>query len=122
MNKITKQNDRLIVPDKVTIPFIEGDGVGAEITPVSQKIVNAAIEKAYGGRRSIEWKEVLAGEKAFNQTGSWLPDETMDAFREYMVGIKSSADYSHRRRYPFPERGFTADTRPVRLPASRPLV
>ena len=88
MNKITKQNDHLIVPDKVTIPFIEGDGVGAEITPVSQKIVNAAIEKAYGGRRSIEWKEVLAGEKAFNQTGSWLPDETMDAFREYMVGIK----------------------------------
>ena len=88
MNKITKQNDHLIGPDKVTIPFIEGDGVGAEITPVSQKIVNAAIEKAYGGRRSIEWKEVLAGEKAFNQTGSWLPDETMDAFREYMVGVK----------------------------------
>ena len=54
MNKITKQNDHLIVPDKVTIPFIEGDGVGAEITPVSQKIVNAAIEKAYGGRRSIK--------------------------------------------------------------------
>ena len=88
MHKITKQNDHLIVPDKVTIPFIEGDGVGAEITPVSQKIVNAAIEKAYGGRRAIEWKEVLAGEKAFNKTGSWLPDETMDAFREYMVGIK----------------------------------
>lgn len=88
MNKILKQDGRLIVPDKVIIPFIEGDGVGAEITPVSQEIVNAAVEKAYRGKRSIEWKEVLAGEKAFNQTGSWLPDETMDAFREYTVGIK----------------------------------
>lgn len=88
MKKITKQTDRLIVPDRVIIPFIEGDGVGAEITPVSQKIVDAAIEKAYGGTRSIEWKEVLAGEKAFRTTGSWLPDETMEAFREYMVGIK----------------------------------
>lgn len=88
MNKITKQDGRLIVPDNVIIPFIEGDGVGAEITPVSQQIVNAAVEKAYGGKRAIEWKEVLAGEKAFNQTGSWLPDETMEAFREYTVGIK----------------------------------
>lgn len=88
MNKITKQNGNLSVPDHVTIPYIEGDGVGAEITPVCQKIVNAALEKAYGGKRSIEWKEVLAGEKAFRQTGSWLPDETMDAFREYVIGIK----------------------------------
>ena len=88
MNKITKQNGSLSVPDQVTIPYIEGDGVGAEITPVCQKIVNAALEKAYGGKRSIEWKEVLAGEKAFRQTGSWLPDETMDAFREYVIGIK----------------------------------
>ena len=88
MNKITKQNGSLSVPDQVTIPYIEGDGVGAEITPVCQKIVNAALEKAYGGKRSIEWKEVWAGEKAFRQTGSWLPDETMDAFREYMIGIK----------------------------------
>lgn len=88
MNKISKEGGRLIVPDKVAIPFIEGDGVGAEITPVSQAIVDAAIRKAYGSSRSIEWIEVLAGEKAFNQTGSWLPDETMDAFREYLVGIK----------------------------------
>ena len=62
--------------------------MGHEITPVSQKIVNAAIKQAYNGTRSIEWKEVLAGEKAFKQTGSWLPDETMEAFREYIVGIK----------------------------------
>lgn len=88
MNKITKQNGQLIVPDRVTIPYIEGDGVGAEITPVCQRIVNTAVEKAYKGRRAIEWKEVLAGEKAFRQTGSWLPDETLEAFRTYMVGIK----------------------------------
>lgn len=88
MNRITKQNGCLTVPDRVTIPYIEGDGVGAEITPVCQKIVNAAIGKAYGGKRSIEWLEVLAGEKAFRQTGSWLPEETMEAFREYIIGIK----------------------------------
>lgn len=88
MSKITKKGNHIFVPDHVTIPYIEGDGVGHEITPVSQKIVNAAIKQAYNGTRSIEWKEVLAGEKAFKQTGSWLPDETMEAFREYIVGIK----------------------------------
>lgn len=88
MDKITKQKDRLIVPDQVVIPYIEGDGVGSEITPVSQKIVNAAIAKAYNGKRAIHWKEVLAGEKAFAKTSNWLPDETMNAFTEYMVGIK----------------------------------
>ena len=88
MNKITKQNGTLLVPDKVVIPFIEGDGVGAEITPVCQRIVDEAVGRAYGGQRVIEWKEVLAGKKAFKQTGSWLPDETMEAFREYMIGIK----------------------------------
>ena len=76
MNKITKQNGTLLVPDKVVIPFIEGDGVGAEITPVCQRIVDEAVGRAYGGQRVIEWKEVLAGEKDFKQTGSWLPDET----------------------------------------------
>lgn len=88
MHKIIKQEGRLIVPDQVTIPYIEGDGVGAEITPVCQRVVNMAIERAYGGSRFIRWKEVLAGEKAFQKTGSWLPDETMDAFRDYMIGIK----------------------------------
>jgi isocitrate dehydrogenase len=85
---VTKQNEKLIVPDHVTIPFIEGDGVGREITPVSQHIVDKAIATAYSGKRSIEWKEVLAGEKAFKATGSWLPDETLAAFREYLIGIK----------------------------------
>lgn len=88
MEKITKERGQLIVPNQVIIPYIEGDGVGAEITPVSQQIVNKAVEKAYGNSRLIEWKEVLAGEKAFKQTGSWLPDQTMEAFRTYMVGIK----------------------------------
>lgn len=86
--KIRKEDNILIVPDRVVIPFIEGDGVGAEITPVCQSIVDEAVGKAYAGERTIEWKEVLAGEKAFRKTGSWLPDETMEAFRDYVVGIK----------------------------------
>lgn len=89
MSKITKQpNGELLVPDVPTIPFITGDGVGAEITPAMQAIVKAALDTAYGGVRSIEWMEVLAGECAFKATGSWLPDETMEAFNEYLIGIK----------------------------------
>ena len=74
--------------EKITVPFISGDGVGAEVTPSMQAVVNAAVRKSYGDRRGIEWKEVLAGERAFHETGSWLPDETMEAFRTYKVGIK----------------------------------
>lgn len=88
MSEIIMKDGKLVVPDRVTIPFIEGDGVGAEITPVCQKIINAAVELAYLGKRSIEWKEVLAGGKAFEQTGEWLPEATMEAFRKYLVGIK----------------------------------
>ena len=73
---------------KKTVPYITGDGVGVEITPAMQAIVNAAVKKAYGNEHEIEWMEVLAGERAFNETGSWLPDETMKAFQEYGVGIK----------------------------------
>lgn len=86
--KITKANGKLIVPDNPTIPFVEGDGVGAEVTPVMQAVVDAAVEKAYAGKRKIGWKEVLAGGKAHEHTGEWLPQATMDAFREYLVGIK----------------------------------
>lgn len=86
--KITKIDDKLMVPDPPTIPFVEGDGVGAEVTPVMLAVVNAAVEKAYAGKREIEWKEVLAGGKAHELTGEWLPQATMDAFREYLVGIK----------------------------------
>lgn len=88
MSKVSMKDGKLFVPDQVTIPYIEGDGVGAEITPVCQLIVNAAVAKAYQGTRSIEWMEVLAGGKAFQQIGEWLPEATMEAFREYLIGIK----------------------------------
>lgn len=77
-----------IMKDNPTIPFITGDGVGKEITPSMQAIVDAAVEKVYQGARRIEWLEVLAGEQAFNATGSWLPEDTMEAFKEYGIGIK----------------------------------
>ncbi len=86
--KITIANGKLNVPDNPIIPFIEGDGTGADIWAASVRVFDAAVAKAYGGKRKVEWMEVLAGEKSFNQTGSWLPDATLDAFREYLVGIK----------------------------------
>jgi len=87
-NKISISDGILSVPDNVTIPFIEGDGIGPDIWAPAKKVFNAAVEKAYGGKKKIQWLEVLAGEKAFNKTGEWLPKETLDAFREYLVGIK----------------------------------
>ncbi len=87
-SKITVENRKLNVPDHVIIPFIEGDGTGADIWSASVNVFDAAVEKAYQGKRKISWKEVYAGEKAFNLTGSWLPDATLDAFKEYVVGIK----------------------------------
>jgi isocitrate dehydrogenase len=86
--KISIINGKLNVPNNPTIPFIEGDGTGVDIWPASQLVLDSAVEKAYKGSRKINWKEVLAGEKAFNKVGSWMPDETMAAFREYLVGIK----------------------------------
>ncbi len=88
MDKIQIQDGKLVVSNNPIIPFIEGDGTGVDIWPATQKVLDAAVEKAYGGSKKIEWKEVLAGEKAFNATGEWLPSETLDAFREYLVGIK----------------------------------
>jgi isocitrate dehydrogenase len=78
----------LVVPDKPVIPFIEGDGIGPDIWKASVRVFNAAVEKAYHGKRKIEWMEVLAGEKAFNQNGEWMPQATMNAFRDYIVAIK----------------------------------
>ncbi|MBX3027111.1 NADP-dependent isocitrate dehydrogenase [bacterium] len=78
----------LQVPDNPILPFIEGDGTGPDIWRASQRVFDAAVEKAYGGKRRIAWLEVLAGEKAFNTTNNWLPDETVDAFKTYLVGIK----------------------------------
>ena len=89
MNKITMgANGKLLVPDQPIIPFIEGDGIGPDVWSASRKVLDAAIEKAYKGARKIEWKEMLAGEKAFNQTGEWLPAATLDIAKEYLVSIK----------------------------------
>ena len=78
----------LKVHDHPVLPFIEGDGTGRDIWRASQRVFDAAVAKAYNGDRSIVWQEVLAGEKAFKETGSWLPDDTLTAFRKYLVGIK----------------------------------
>ena len=86
--KITMKDGKLAVPDNPVIPYIEGDGTGPDITRAAMVVWNAAVEKAYGGKRRIEWKEVLAGEKAFKATGEWLPQATLDACRENLVSIK----------------------------------
>lgn len=86
--KITIKNGKLVVPDRPIIPYIEGDGTGPDIWRASQRIIDAAVNKAYGGKKQIAWMEVYAGEKSFNLFNNWLPDETVAAFKEYLVGIK----------------------------------
>ncbi len=86
--KIELQNDNLIVPDNPIIPFVEGDGIGTDISPAMKRVVNAAVEKAFGGSKKIAWMEVYAGEKANELYGSYLPQETLDAFTEFHVAIK----------------------------------
>src|SRR6202795_5235498 len=81
-------NHTLNVPDRPIIPFIEGDGTGPDIWRASQYVFDNAVKKIYGGKRAIAWMEFFAGEKQFNQWNTWLPDETVDAFREFLVGIK----------------------------------
>jgi isocitrate dehydrogenase len=85
---ITKKDGRLIVPDDPIIPFIEGDGTGPDIWRASVRVLDAAVQKAYGGKKKIVWFEVYAGEKSFKKFDTWLPDETVEAFRHYLVGIK----------------------------------
>jgi hypothetical protein len=80
--KITKEGDKLNVPDQPIVPFIEGDGTGPDIWNAAVKVFDAAVEKAYGGKKKIEWKEVLAGGKSHDKTGEWLPNETLEAFKE----------------------------------------
>jgi isocitrate dehydrogenase len=86
--KIRIENGKLIVPDFPVLPFIEGDGTGRDIWRASVRVFDAAVEKAFNGMKKVVWKEVLAGEKAFNLTGNWLPEETLTAFRDCLVGIK----------------------------------
>jgi len=85
---IQYQHGKIDVPNQPTIPFIEGDGIGKDITEPSQRVINAAVKKAYGTTKKLIWKEVLAGKKAFELTGNYMPDETLEAFKEYLVGIK----------------------------------
>src|SRR5579872_1898562 len=85
---IVRRNGQLVVPDDPIIPFIEGDGTGRDIWRASVRVLDAAVNKAYGGRRKIAWLEVFAGEKSFKTFNTWLPDDTVEAFREYYVGIK----------------------------------
>jgi len=85
---ITNEAGRLVVPDNPIIPYVEGDGIGPDIWRATSRVLDAAVDKAYGGRRRIAWMEVLAGEKANETVGSWLPDQTIDMFREYLVSIK----------------------------------
>lgn len=87
-NKITMGNDGLNIPDHPIIPFIIGDGIGPDIWAAASRVLEAAVDKAYTGKKSIVWKEVLAGEKAFNLSGEWLPQETIDTIREYKIAIK----------------------------------
>lgn len=86
--KITKETGKLVVPDQPVIPYIKGDGTGPDIWATAVRVFDAAVEMAYQGKRKIHWLEVLAGENAFNKTGEWLPQQTIDTFREYLVGIK----------------------------------
>jgi isocitrate dehydrogenase len=86
--KITIENGKLNVPDNPVIPFIEGDGIGPDIWVAAQTVFDAAVEKAYSGQRKVEWKEIYAGEKAFNITGEWLPEASLDAVKEYLIAIK----------------------------------
>src|SRR5262249_19135217 len=86
--QITIDNGKLVVPNNPIVPFIEGDGTGRDIWKASKRVLDAAVEKAYGGEKKIAWYEVFAGEKAFNTYGEWLPADTLTAIREYIVAIK----------------------------------
>ena len=86
--RITISNGKLVVPDQPIVPFIEGDGTGPDIWRASVRVLDAAVDKAYGGKRKIQWMEVYAGQKSNDLFNTWLPDETVAAFREYLVSIK----------------------------------
>jgi isocitrate dehydrogenase len=119
--KITIANGKLHVPDNPIIPFIEGDGTGPDIWRASVRVLDAAVEKAYGGKRKIHWLEVYAGEKANNQFGTWLPDRPSGLPR--LPGLdQGPADHADRRRHPLAQRRAAPDARPLRLPAPGALV
>ena len=129
---VSMRDGKLIVPDEPIIYFIEGDGIGVDITPVMMKVVDAAVDGAYGDSRRIDWREVLAGEKAFKATGNWLPDETLAAMRDGLISIKGplttpvgggirSLNVALRQKLDLfacvrPVRWFTGTPSPVRSP------
>ena len=86
--KIVTKNGELNVPNQPIIPFIEGDGIGPDIWAAASRVIDSAVEKAYNGEKKIEWLEVLAGQKAYDQTGEWLPQDTLDKINEYLIAIK----------------------------------
>jgi isocitrate dehydrogenase len=123
--KITVNADfSLNVPDQPIIPFIEGDGTGLDITPVMIKVVDAAVAKAYGGKKKIQWMEVYAGEKSTKVYGPdvWLPPETLAGGQGLRRLDQGPADHAGRRRHPLAERRAAPGTRPVRLPAPDPVL
>ncbi len=119
---ITKKDGRLIVPDDPIIPFIEGDGTGPDIWRASVRVFDAAVKKAYGGKRKIEWVEVFAGEKSFTQFNTWLPDDTVEAFRHYLVGIKGPLTTPVGGGIRSLNVALRQTARPLRLPPPGPLV
>ena len=119
---ITRRAGRLVVPDDPIIPFIEGDGTGPDIWRASVRVFDAAVEKAYGGKRRIVWFEVLAGEKAKNLTNEWLPNDTLEAVQDVPRRHQGPADHAGRRRHPQPQRHPAAGARPVRLRPPGPLL
>ena len=123
--KITVNPDHsLNVPDEPIIPFIEGDGIGADITPVMIKVVDAAVKKAYGGRRKISWMEIFCGEKSTKIYGPdvWLPEETLAVLQDYVVSIKGPPDHAGGRWHPLIECGPAPAARSLCLPAASPLL
>ena len=122
-SKITVKADlSLNVPNNPIIPFIEGDGIGVDITPAMKAVVDAAVQKAYAGKRSIEWMEVYCGEKADKIYGTYMPEETFEALREFVISIKGPLTTPVGWWYSFSQCRFTSRIRPLRMCTSSSLV
>ena len=119
---ITKKDGRLIVPDDPIIPFIEGDGTGPDIWRASVRVFDAAVQKAYGGKKKIAWFEVYAGEKSFKQFDNWLPDETRRGVSSLSGRHQGTADDAGGRRHPLAERRAAPVARSLRVPPAGALV
>ncbi len=119
---IQMKGGKLVVPERPVIPFIEGDGTGPDIWRAASAVLDASVEKAYGGKKKLEWYEVYAGEKAKRMFDSWLPDATVEAYRKYLVGIKGPLTTPVGKGHPLAERRSAPTARSLRVSASRTLV